>query len=255
MPFPDVSKVFDSNSRDLYGRPCASGFCVLISMKGIENLAEYLRLTSKSSVTNSVLPFELKGVKCISNDNMVIGLESKDITNSNIIDSSKPMKQSTIDTEKVNCIRNIQTFRKRMRTNESTRQSEVSLAKMREYISSKKQNETPQQRKDRLTKANSRKKAKRQNESTQHRESRLTIEKNAKKGRRQNETIEQRETKLAIAKNVNKTRKQNKTIEQREARLVKDKNAYKARKQNETTEQREATPAKDKERNRASRKN
>ena len=43
MPFPGVFKVFDSHSRDVFGRPSALGYCVLISVEGVENLAEYFR--------------------------------------------------------------------------------------------------------------------------------------------------------------------------------------------------------------------
>ena len=50
MPFPGVFKVFDSHSRDVFGRPSALGYCVLISVEGIENLGEYFRLTSRSNV-------------------------------------------------------------------------------------------------------------------------------------------------------------------------------------------------------------
>ena len=64
IPFPGVFTVFDSHSRDVFGRPSALGYCVLISVEGIENLGEYFRLTSRS---NAVIPFELKGVKCIGN--------------------------------------------------------------------------------------------------------------------------------------------------------------------------------------------
>ena len=49
----------DSHSRDVFGRPSALGYCVLISVEGIENLGEYFQLTSRS---NAMIPFELKGV-------------------------------------------------------------------------------------------------------------------------------------------------------------------------------------------------
>ena len=67
MPFPGVFKVFDSHSRDVFGRPSQLGLCVLMSVEGIENLGEYFRLTTRSNV---VTPFGLKGVKCINNDYM-----------------------------------------------------------------------------------------------------------------------------------------------------------------------------------------
>ena len=57
MLFPGVFKVFDSHSQDVFGRPSALGYCVLISVEGIENLGEYFRLASRSNV---VIPFELK---------------------------------------------------------------------------------------------------------------------------------------------------------------------------------------------------
>jgi hypothetical protein len=47
MPFPDIFKVFDSHSRDHHGMPCASGYCVLISIEGVHHLVEYFQLTSK----------------------------------------------------------------------------------------------------------------------------------------------------------------------------------------------------------------
>ena len=67
MPFPGVFKVFDSHSRDVFGRPSPLGYCVLLSVEGIENLGEYFRFTSNPNV---VTPFELKGVKCINNDDV-----------------------------------------------------------------------------------------------------------------------------------------------------------------------------------------
>ena len=48
MPFPDVFKVFDSHSCNLFGMPSAFGYCVLISIEGIENLAQYFHVTSPS---------------------------------------------------------------------------------------------------------------------------------------------------------------------------------------------------------------
>ena len=41
MPFPGVFKVFDSHSRNVFGRPSPLGYCVLISIEGIESLGEY----------------------------------------------------------------------------------------------------------------------------------------------------------------------------------------------------------------------
>ena len=78
MPFPCVFKVFDSHSRDVFGRPSVLGYCILISVEGIENLEEYFQLTSRS---NAMIPFELKGVKCIDND-IQVELSARIIINS-----------------------------------------------------------------------------------------------------------------------------------------------------------------------------
>ena len=66
MLFPDVFKVFDSHSRDLYGMPCMSGHCVLISVQGLQNLAQYFHLTSQPRGSNDNNPFELKGLNLVS---------------------------------------------------------------------------------------------------------------------------------------------------------------------------------------------
>ena len=73
MPFPSVFKVFDSHSRDVFGRPSALGYCVLISVEGLENHGEYFQLTLRSNV---VIPFKLKGVTCIATE-----LSARVITN------------------------------------------------------------------------------------------------------------------------------------------------------------------------------
>ena len=41
MPFSGVLEVFDSHSRNVFGRPAALDYCVLISVERIENLREY----------------------------------------------------------------------------------------------------------------------------------------------------------------------------------------------------------------------
>ena len=79
MPFSGVFKVFDSHSRNVFGRPSALGHCVLIPIEGIENFAEYFQLTSMSDV---VIPFMLKGVTCIATE-----LSARFITNSGMTDS------------------------------------------------------------------------------------------------------------------------------------------------------------------------
>ena len=74
-----------SNSRDVFGRPSALGYCVLISVEGMENLGKYFRLTSRSNV---VIPFELKGVTCIAAE-----LPAGVITNSGMVGSTEVFEQ------------------------------------------------------------------------------------------------------------------------------------------------------------------
>ena len=83
MPFPDVFKVFDSHSRNLFGMPSAYGYCVLISIEGNENLAQYLHVTSPSGSPNDVIPFELKGAQFINERTL------SDQTNTESINCSK----------------------------------------------------------------------------------------------------------------------------------------------------------------------
>ena len=137
MPFPGVFKVFDSHSRDVFGRPSALGYCVLISVEGIENLGEYFQLTSRSSV---VIPFELKGVTCIATE-----LPARVIANSGMVGSTEVFEQQCVNNKRSNT-------KKARRQDESTEQREARLAKVRKYNISKRQNETTEQREARLAK-------------------------------------------------------------------------------------------------------
>ena len=92
MPFPGVFKMFDSHSRDVFGRPSALGYRVLISVEGIENLGEYFRLTSRSNV---VMPFELKVVKCISNNDMQTELS----TSVGVVGSTEVAEQHDVNSK------------------------------------------------------------------------------------------------------------------------------------------------------------
>ena len=112
MPFPGVFKVFDSHSRDVFGRPSALGYCVLISVEGIENLGEYFRLTSRSNV---VIPFELMGVTCIATE-----LSARVIMNSGMVGSTEVFNQHDVNNE-ISTTRNT---RKVRRQGESTEQRE-----------------------------------------------------------------------------------------------------------------------------------
>ncbi|XP_028404015.1 uncharacterized protein LOC114526630 [Dendronephthya gigantea] len=241
MPFPDVFKVFDSHSRDMYGRPSALHYCVLISVEGIENLAEYFRLTSRCNEANIVLPFELKGLRCIDNND----LET----------ATQLLEQHSVNRKELNNQIIGNTFRKRVRPDESPEKKEARLAKNRNADKVRRQNESAEQNEARLAKNRNADKVRRQNESVEQNEARLAKNRNADKVRRQNESAEQREARLAKNRNAAKVRRQNESAEQKEARLAKNRNAKNATKQNETIEQRIARIAKEKERKRASRKN
>ena len=75
-------KVFDLHSQDVSGRSSALGYCVLISVRGKENLGEYFRSMSRSGELSVVILFELKGVKCIENNDMETELSARVTTNS-----------------------------------------------------------------------------------------------------------------------------------------------------------------------------
>ena len=206
MPFPGVFKVFDSHSRDEFGRPSVLGYCVLISIEGVENLGEYFRLTSSSNV---VIPFELKGVTCIATE-----LPERVITNSGMVGSTEVFEQQCVNNKRSNTT-------KARRQDESTEKREARLAKMRKYNISKRQNETTEQRETRLTTLREYNISRKQNETAEQREARLAKMREYNISRKQNETAEQREARLATLRKYNNSRKQNETAEQREARLAK----------------------------------
>ena len=247
MPFPGVFKVFDSHSRDIFGRPSAMGYCVLISVEGIENLGEYFRLTSRSNV---VIPFELKGVTCVPTE-----LSARAVTNSGTVGSTEVFEQHDKSSKRSNT-------KKANRQAESTEQREARLAKLKEYNISKRQNETAEQREARLAKERKRKRAssqklgKRTGKCSSHpiEEGTSNPVNNFKKPKRENETAEQREVRLAKMREYYISKKQNETAKQKEARLAKMRIYVISKKQNETAEQREARLAKECERKRASRK-
>ena len=148
-PFPDVFKVFDSHSRDLYGMPSMSGYCVLISVKGIQNLAQYFDLTSQCSASNDYIPFELKGVCCfrvmdVPNDN-VIGQSALSGSLENVA-SPNNREQRYAKLREYNNLRKIQ------RQNESREEKKTRLEKEKLRKKSSKKTETLEQRKQRLAK-------------------------------------------------------------------------------------------------------
>ena len=60
----------------------------------MENLGEYFQLTSRSRC-NVVIPFELKGVKCISNDNLQTELSAR----VNVVGSTEVTKQHDVNSK------------------------------------------------------------------------------------------------------------------------------------------------------------
>ena len=178
MPFPGVLKVFDSHSRDIFGRPSAMDCCVLISVEGIANLGEYFRLTSRSTV---VIPFELKGVMCIDNDDTETELCARVITNSGMVDLPEVFKQCDVNSKTLSNANFDQASKRKIMSNDSTEQSEsrATSSKSREHRKTKRtrrQYESTEQREARLAKMrkyNNSNKAKRQNKTTEEREARL----------------------------------------------------------------------------------
>ena len=68
MPFPDVFKIFYSHSLNMHGLPCEHGYSVLLSVEGVQNLVKYFRLFRNHHRNNFGSLFELRGVKCNSNN-------------------------------------------------------------------------------------------------------------------------------------------------------------------------------------------
>ena len=228
MPFPGVLKVFDSHSRDVFGRPSALGYCVMTSIGGIESLGDYFQLTILTS-SNVVIPFEIKGVKCINSDDMETVLSAR----VGVVGPNEVFEQYDVNSKTLS-IRNFnQTSKRMIISNISTEQS-GSTAKSREY--------------------RNRKNTRRHNESTEQREIRLVKMRQYSHSKTQNETTEQREARLAKVRKCNNSKIQNESTEQREARIIKVRKCNNSKRQNETTEQREARLAKELERKRASRK-
>ena len=266
MPFPGVFKVFDSHSRDDFGRPSPLGYCVLISVEGIENLGEYFRLTTRSNV---VTPFELKGVKCINNDYMqaessatvgVVGSieisEQYDVSSPNF-DQTTQKITSNISTEQSESRakrRKYRNMKKTSRQNESEEQREARLAKLKEYNKSNTAKETPEQSEARLAKMREYNNSNTAKETTEQRKARLEKMREYNNSTTVKETTEQRKVRLAKMREYSNSNTANKATEQRKVRLAKMREYNNSKRQNETAEQREARLAKERERKRASRK-
>ena len=165
MQFPSAFKVFDSHSRDLYGMPSISGFCVLISVEGVGNLTNFFRISSSASQNDSIT-FELKGVQLfhetpLSNDKItkfvVINNNSQEPT-SPTYKGSVPCHVGTPSDQK--CLattsseRLIEKSKVTLNQNlEKDGKRETRLQKDRERKKNVRKDETPEQRERRLATA------------------------------------------------------------------------------------------------------
>ena len=229
MPFPDVFKIFDSHSRDLQGMPCASGYCILTSVEGVQNLVQYFELTSCFQCQNVYVPFELKGVKCN---------RRLDMSNTFLCSSSKQTEicKRSIDQGSLKsylkgkqCVRK-RNYRNVIRQAESFEEKENRLAKERDFKRTQRKNECLGAREKRLAKQRSN----RQNESSEAREKRLAKQQSYRFTK--NESPEAREKRLAKQRSYRK----NESSEAREKRLTKQR----SNRQNKSSEEREKRAAK-----------
>ena len=246
MPFPDVFKVFDSHTRDLYGVSSMSGYCVLISVEGIQNLVQYFHLTSQCSASNGHIPFELKGVTCVRVMDVcsVIG-QSVLSDNTEMVGSLEPENRGLryAKSKENNNVRKIQ------RQNESLKEKQARLEKERLQKKDKKENESLERREQRLAKVreyNNRRDNKQQNESPQEKKARLEKQNLQKKMSRKNESLEQREQRLAKVREYNRkgNKEQGESPQEKKARLEKQQLRKKKSRKNESLEQREQRLAK-----------
>ena len=118
MPFPNVFKIFDSHSRDLHGMPCASGYAVLTSVEGVENLAEYFHFMSNSCHLNLHIPFEVKGFNCIKRN------ELSNRNSTEFLQFACFERESTISKHNTNMMASIREKKRVQRKNESSEQRE-----------------------------------------------------------------------------------------------------------------------------------
>ena len=118
--------------------PCASGYCVLTSVEGIQNLVCYFQLTSCNQ--NVYIPFELKGVKCNKRVDLL-----NEILQIIVQDKSKS------DLKRKKCIWKTN-YRNTLRQAESSEKKESRLAKEREYKRAQRKNESSEQSEERLAK-------------------------------------------------------------------------------------------------------
>ena len=270
MPFPGVCKVFDSHSRDLQGMPSMSGYCVLTSVEGIQNLAQYFHLTSQCSASNDYIPFELKGVTCVSimdvtNDNVngesvVSGnLESvaspgnreqryAKLKEYNLRKIQKNQKNESSDKKQAR----LETERLRKKTKEKVnlmKTGSIDLLKQETLITTEKCREKMNLLKKKMPgfeKRQHQKEKSKKNESVEQREQRLAKMReynDRRRAQRQNESPEEKKAQLEKRQHQTEKSKKNKSLEQREQRLAKMREYHsrrRAQRQNESPEEKKA---------------
>ena len=104
MPFPDVFKIFYSHSLNMHGLPCEHGYSVLISVEGVQNLVKYFRLFRNHHRNNFGSLFELRGVKCNSNnksDKKERGLKQNEYSRAQTKNTLKKGKTSPLSINKM----------------------------------------------------------------------------------------------------------------------------------------------------------
>ena len=151
-PFPEVLKIFDSHSRNLYGMPSSLGNCVLTSVEGLQNLVQYFQLTSH---VRGVLPFELKGVTCMLQSQVDVEpvvTDNCQIPMKNNINSSSPDINVKILEDKKKRRDNA----RKKRENKSAEQKAERLSKQRSYAAAKRKKKAADERENRLHKGRKR---------------------------------------------------------------------------------------------------
>ena len=186
---------------------CTSGYSVLTSVEGVQNLVDFFHLTS-GACQHFVVPFELKGVTCNKRTNLMSNQDSTDLMQSDF--ASRLIEQHNDKSTK------IRDYKRAQRKNESPEQRERRLAKAREYKRLKLHSESLEERQSRLTKCCEYASTHRKNESSEQREKRLTNARQERKcrlekyceyarTRRKNESSEQREKGLAKNRSYKKS--------------------------------------------------
>ena len=242
--FVDMNNItFHLGYSDLYGMPSVSGYCVLTSVEGIQNLVQYFHLTSQCNASSDYILFELKGVTCVRvmdlpnvNRQPVLSDNSENAgslpnVNRQSLLSNNSENDGSLESEnrgqRYAKSKEYNDVRKIRRQNESFKEKQARLEKRRLRKKDKKENESLEQGEQRLAKVreyNNRRDNKQQNESPQEKKARLEKQQLQKKRSRENESLEQREQRLAKVRECNNRREdkqQNESPQEKKARLKK----------------------------------